>query len=215
MVPDRQGNQTPPTDTAQENQTVTVLSDTHPEVPFPTPVTPQRPSVVPPTHVHSCTTTARKRAASLFRRLQKPCSPTVDIGAKVADATVSFDTNDNNKQGPPPRKKPYKSLELKTVEDPNFYMKTAKSPKKRRKPPPPRRVPPPHTTSREKLLLTTTTSNGYIVPAGGIEGVQKPYQEIEPCTLDYLGLYTVPRQHTPSTSSEEPPLYEEPRLHLD
>ena len=131
----------------------------------------------------------------------------------------------SNEQGSPPRKKPYKSLELNTVDSPHLYMTRAKSPMHVEKPRP-RKPPPvlqsnPRTVSREKLLLTLTTSNGYIIPGSGGFGPENEeeeeeeggqmYQEIETETQDYLALYTVPQQSSPSTSSEQQPIYEEPR----
>ena len=135
-----------------------------------------------------------------------------------------FDGDSRKEQGSPPRKKPYKSLELNAVDSPHLYMTRAKSPMQTNKPRP-RKPPPvlqsnPRTTSREKLLLTVTTSNGYIVPSsrGGTEDEEEDeagqaYQEIETETRDYLALYTMPQQCSPSTSREEQPIYEEPRPH--
>ena len=187
----------------------------------PRPVTPQRPckpAILPPTHVNAMKThvSAQKRATSLLRQLQRPRNdvdnPSVDGDNTGHVEKVSGDHT--NEQGPTPqRKKPYKSLEVDTVDVPHLYMTRAKSPrqKKRKPPPPPLHLQnQPRTDSREKLLLSATVSGGYVLPDGA-EGQQPMYKEIDPDREDYLALYTVPRQRSPSISSEEHPIYEEPR----
>ena len=159
---------------------------------------------------------ARKRAASLLRQLQRPRND-VDNPSVNSDNTGHAERasgDHTNEQGPtPPRKKPYKSLEVDTVDVPHLYTTRAKSPrqKKRKPPPPPLHLQnQPRTQSREKLLLSATVSGGYVLPDGA-ERQHPMYKEIDPDREDYLALYTVPRQRSPSTSSEEHPIYEEPR----
>ena len=218
---EQEEGQTPPN--VATNNITTGMSGRHQQAVTPSPVTPQRPcrpAIHPPTLVNTVKmpVSARKRAASLLRQLRRPHNgvdnPSVDDGN--IDHVKATSADHTNKQGSTtPRKKPYKSLEVNTVDVPHLYMTRAKSPwQKKRKPPPP---PPllhlqyqPRTESREKLLLTATVSGGYVLP-DGTEEQQPMYKEIDPDREDYLGLYTVPRQRSPSTSSEEHPIYEEPR----
>ena len=201
-----------------EQNPTRAVSESHSLPSAPPLVVPQKPNMPPPTlQTLPRPLSAQKRAASLIRQLQRP-RKSVDSKDTVSSSVKrEFDgSNCQNEQGPPPRKKPYKSLELNTVDTPHLYMTRAKPATVRTRPrkPPPILHSNPRSVSREKLLLTETSSNGYIIPASNIEeedGVEQMYQKIEAGTRDYLELYTVPRQHTPSTSSEEEqPIYEEP-----
>ena len=195
-----------------------VVSDRDQEPTIARPVAPQSPNRPPPTHVetHKMPVSAQKRAASLLRQLQRP-HKSVDK-PKGNGAAVTSAEKSTNEQESTPRKKPYKSLEVKTVDGPSFYMTRAKSPMQgnRKKKPPPMCKPRENhlTVSKEKLLLSETTSSGYIVPTEMNE-VQEMYTQIEPGTQDYLGLYTVPHQRRSSSSSEEQPIYAEPVVYID
>ena len=213
------GNQTPPTTTTTppEQNSAAVVTE---RASVPSLVVPQKPSIPPPTLRRPVS--AQSRAASLLRQLQRPHKHVVDRKTPTSAAKTQFEDDSRKEQGLPPRKKPYKSLELNTVDTPHLYMTRSKSPMQARKPLP-RKPPPvlqnnPRTVSRERLLLMETVSNGYVAPGSSVgmkeeeDESQQAYQEIEAEMTDYLALYTVPRQRSPSTSSEEhQPIYEEPR----
>ena len=217
-------NQTPPSiprTPSPEQAPDTVVSERAPPLSIPSVVVPQKPRRPPPT-LHK-PISAQRRGAALLRQLQMPLKITDTKGVDLSATKKEFDGDIQNERGSPARKKPYKSLELNTVDSPHLYMTRAKSPMQTNKPQP-RKPPPilqsnPRTTSSEKLLLTMTTSNGYIVPSTcvGTEDEEEDdeagqsYQEIETETQDYLALYTMPQQCSPSTSREEQPIYEEPR----
>lgn len=198
------------TNSFPEHGSVIVVSENNTDANIPTPVVPQKPSIMLPTHVQTLKMpiSARKRAASLLKQLQKPRKSSNKKGTKSPTDLRTTDTD--NQQGSPQRKKPYKTLELTTVETPHLYMTRAKSPHNGRSPPLHVLLQnQPCTDSRERLL-SATMSNGYVLPGDANDIEQSMYTEIEPHTLDYLALYTVPRQHSPSTSREEQPIYEEP-----
>lgn len=181
-------------------------------------VVPQNHNIPPPTRKPpKKPVSAQSRATTLLRQIQRPHKHVVD---KKAPPKPNAHSNlDTNKRGSPRRKKPYKSLEVKTVDTPHVYMTRAASPAPPHKPLP-RKPPthnPPRTTSREKLLLTHTTSDGYVIPetrigSGDDVHGQQLYQEIEAEARDSVALYTVPLHHTTSDLSiTEQPIYEEPR----
>lgn len=179
------------------------------QVSAPSPVVQQRPSVYPPTRVKPLKVpeSARKRAISLLRRSSKGANKNVTHNNEPANTNTDSRTHED---GPTPRKKPYKTLELDTVEDPHLYMKRDKSPIRRQAPAPPKKHP--QHRSRQKVLLTETMSSGYVNP-GEVETVQQQmYKVIDPDTQDYLAVYNVPRHLNDSPSEDEqPPIYEEPR----
>ena len=218
-------NRTPPSiprTPSPEPTPDTVVSERAPPLSIPSLVVPQKPRRPPPT-LHK-PISAQSRGAVLHRQLQRPLKITDRKGVDLSATKNEFDGDSRKEQGSSPRKKPYKSLELNSVDSPHLYMTRAKSPMQTNKPRP-RKPPPvlqsnPRTTSREKLLLTVTTSNGYIVPSSRVgtedeeeDEAGQAYQEIETETRDYLALYTVPQQCSPSNSREEQPIYEEPRPH--
>lgn len=178
------------------------------QVSAPSPVGPQRPSIYPPTPVKPLKVpeSARKRAISLLRRSSKGANKKVTHNNEPDTNTDSHTHGD----GPRPRKKPYKALELDTVEDPHLYTRRDKSPIRRQPPMTPKKHP--QHQSRQKVPLTGTMSSDYVNP-GEVETVQQQmYKVIDPDTQDYLAVYNVPHHPNNSPSDDEqPPIYEEPR----
>ena len=205
------------TNTSPDNGSVRVSSEENREAHIPSPVVPQKPCILPPTHAQmlKAPISARKRAASLLKQLQKPRRSGPAIRAKAPAVIGVAESNGTvRKQGSPQRKKPYKSLELNTVDRPHLYVKrAANSPLEvRGMRPLPVHVllqDQPRTESRTRLL-SETMSNGYVLPSEVEDMEQSMYTEIEPHTRDYLALYTVPRQHSPFTANGLQPIYEEP-----
>ena len=220
----------------EENLALTAaVSDGQPTPSDPRPVVQQKPSravLLPPTHVQQLKVpvSARKRAVSLLKQLQSPSSKGAankTSSSKQQDGAgeTSLDDPDGRNRAEldgssTPRKKPYKTLQVDTVEEPHVYMTRAKTPAQKAS----RRgyVIDHHrpalrnqsqTKSRKKPMLAETLSNGYVMP-GDVEALQQQqqqYKEIDPDRQDYMALYTVPRQHNQPTSCKEQPIYEEPR----
>ena len=141
-----ENNGTPPTPTIPppEQTSAAVVSERYPRPSIPSNVVTQNPnSPPPPLQTLTRPISAQKRAASLLRQLQRP-RKCVDRKDTIAAKREFYSDDSQNEQGPPQRKKPYKSLELITVDRPHLYMTRAKSPMHGVNKPPPRpRKPPP------------------------------------------------------------------------